>query len=172
MDAARDAVRLPQTEKVYIVYRRTEAEMPACNAELEDAKEEGVEFLTLRNPVEFVPDENGRVAKAVCAVMELGEPDASGRRRPVETEGRITLDVDTVVMALGFNNDPSIAKANGGLEADKWGCFIVDEHYRTSFDNVYAGGDAQTGASTVVKAMKAGIAAAKDMEYRRIIGEL
>ena len=172
MDAARDAVRLPQTEKVYIVYRRTEAEMPACNAELEDAKEEGVEFLTLRNPVEFVPDENGRVAKAVCAVMELGEPDASGRRRPVETEGRMTLDVDTVVMALGFNNDPSIAKANGGLEADKWGCFIVDGHYRTSFDNVYAGGDAQTGASTVVKAMKAGIAAAKDMEYRRIIGEL
>ena len=172
MDAARDAVRLAQTEKVYIVYRRSEEEMPACKAELDDAKEEGVEFLTLRNPVEFVADENGHVSKAVCAVMTLGEPDASGRRRPVETEERITLDVDTVVLALGFSNDPEIAKTNSGLDADKWGCFNVNEHFRTSYDNVYAGGDAQTGASTVVKAMKAGIAAAANMEYRRILGEL
>ena len=172
MDAARDAIRLPQTEKVYIVYRRTEAEMPACEAELEDAKEEGVEFLTLRNPVEFVAGEDGRLCKAICAVMKLGEPDDSGRRRPVETEERVVLDVDTAVLALGFSNDPSIARANDGLEADKWGCFTVDENFRTSYGNVYAGGDAQSGASTVVRAMKAGIAAARNMEYRRIIGEL
>ena len=104
--------------------------------------------------------------------MVLGEPDSSGRRRPVETEERITLDVDTAVLALGFSNDPTIAQSNAGLEADKWGCFTVDEKYRTSYGNVYAGGDAQTGASTAVAAMKAGIAAARNMEYRRIIGEL
>ncbi len=166
MDAARDAVRLPQTEKVRIVYRRSEEEMPACRAELNDAQAEGIEFLTLRNPVEFI-GENGHVKQAVCAVMKLGEPDASGRRRPLETEERIVIDTDTVVLALGFSNDPEIAKANEGLDADKWGCFTVDENYKTSYDNVYAGGDAQSGASTVVKAMKAGITAARHMEQRR-----
>ncbi|MBO4819297.1 MAG: NAD(P)-dependent oxidoreductase [Firmicutes bacterium] len=162
MDAARDAVRLPQAEKVYIVYRRTEAEMPACTEELEHAKEEGIEFMTLRNPVEF-KGENGKLTQVVCAVMELGEPDASGRRRPLETEGRITLDVDTAVLALGFNNDREISQNTEGLEADKWGCFIVDDKGRTSIPNVYAGGDAVTGAATVVKAMQAGITAAKSI---------
>ena len=162
MDAARDAVRLAQVEHVYIVYRRTEAEMPAAEEELRHAKEEGVEFLTLRNPVEF-KGENGKLTQAVCAVMELGEPDASGRRRPVETEGRITLDVDTAVLALGFNNDKEISSSNEGLDADKWGCFTVDEDYRTSIPNVYAGGDAVTGASVVVKAMHAGMTAAKSI---------
>ena len=162
MDAARDAVRLAQAEKVYIVYRRTEAEMPACTEELEHAKEEGVEFMTLRNPVEF-KGENGRLTQAVCAIMELGEPDASGRRRPIETEGRITLDVDAAVLALGFNNDKEISQNTEGLEADKWGCFIIDENGRTSIPNVYAGGDAVTGAATVVKAMQAGINAAKSI---------
>lgn len=171
MDAARDAVRLPQTEKVCIVYRRSEQEMPACEAELNDAKEEGIEFRTLVNPVRFI-GENGHVTAAECAVMTLGEPDSSGRRRPVQTDERFTIDVDTVVLALGFSNDPSIAAANEGLDADKWGCFKVDENFRTSCDNVYAGGDAQTGASTVVKAMKAGIAAARDMEQRRLRKEI
>lgn len=166
MDAARDAVRLPQSEEVHIVYRRSEQEMPACTAELNDAKAEGVQFHTLVNPVEFI-GENGHVRQAVCAIMTLGEPDASGRRRPVQTDERITIDVDTVVLALGFSNDPEIAEANEGLETDKWGCFKVDENYHTSYDNVWAGGDCESGASTVVKAMKAGITAAKDIENQR-----
>ena len=162
MDAARDAVRLAQVEHVYIVYRRTEAEMPAAEEELRHAKEEGVEFLTLRNPVEF-KGEGSKLTQAVCAVMELGEPDSSGRRRPVETEGRIVLDVDTAVLALGFNNDKEISANTEALEADKWGCFTVDENFRTSIPNVYAGGDAVTGASVVVKAMHAGMTAAKSI---------
>ncbi len=160
MDAARDAMRLEQVEKVTIVYRRTEAEMPACTEELEHAKQEGIEFMTLHNPVAFL-GENGHVTKAECAVMELGEPDSSGRRRPVQTDKpHLMLDVDTVVLALGFNNDPLIGNMTEGLEANKWGCFITDEEGRTSLKGVYAGGDTVTGAATVVKAMKAGMAAA------------
>ena len=162
MDAARDAVRLAQAEKVYIVYRRTEEEMPACSEELEHAKEEGIEFCTLRNPVEFM-GENGRLTQAVCAVMELGEPDSSGRRRPVETEERVTFDIDTAVLALGFSNDKEISESTEGLDADKWGCFTVNENGRTSIPNVYAGGDAVTGAANVVKAMKAGMIDAKSI---------
>ena len=169
MDAARDAVRLAQVEKVTIVYRRSEEEMPACGEELKHAKEEGIEFMTLTNPVEFV-GENGVLTKAVCAVMELGEPDASGRRRPVETDKRVTLDIDTAVLALGFSNDPTIGNATADLAADKWGCFEVNEKQATTAENVYAGGDAVTGASTVVKAMKAGMAAAEAIDRKLRLG--
>lgn len=169
MDAARDAVRLEQVEKVTIVYRRSEAEMPACNEELKHAKEEGIEFLTLTNPVEFVGD-NGKLAQAICAVMELGEPDASGRRRPVETDKRIMLDIDTAVLALGFSNDPTIGNATADLEADKWGCFSVNEKNATTADNVYAGGDGVTGASTAVKAMQAGINAGIAIDRKLRLG--
>ena len=164
MDAARDAIRLAQTEEVTIVYRRSENEMPACKEELAHAKEEGIVFRTLCNPVAFKG--NGHLEEVECAIMELGEPDNSGRRRPVATDKRITIKADTAVLALGFSNDDSISKKNG-IEADKWGCFKVDENGKTSIDNVYAGGDAVSGASTVVKAMDAGIKAGKAM-----IGEL
>ena len=169
MDAARDAVRLSQVEKVTIVYRRSEEEMPACGEELKHAKEEGIEFMTLTNPVEFV-GKNGVLTKAVCAVMQLGEPDASGRRRPVETSERVTLDIDTAVLALGFSNDPTIGNATADLDADKWGCFSVNERQATTADNVYAGGDAVTGASTVVKAMKAGMKAAESIDRNLRLG--
>ncbi len=169
MDAARDAVRLSQVEKVTIVYRRSEEEMPACGEELKHAKEEGIEFMTLTNPVEFV-GENGVLTKVVCAVMKLGEPDASGRRRPVETDERVTLDIDTAVLALGFSNDPTIGNATADLDADKWGCFSVNERQATTAENVYAGGDAVTGASTVVKAMKAGMKAAESIDRNLRLG--
>ncbi len=160
MDAARDAIRLPQVKEVTIVYRRSEKEMPACSEELEHAKEEGVVFKTLCNPVAFKGDD--KLEEVECAIMELGEPDSSGRRRPVETDQRITIKADTAVLALGFSNDKAIAEINK-IEADKWGCFKVDENGKTNIPNIYAGGDAVTGASTVVKAMDAGIKAAKAM---------
>lgn len=169
MDAARDAVRLEQVEKVTIVYRRSEAEMPACTEELKHAKEEGVEFMTLTNPVEF-KGENGKLTHAVCAVMELGEPDASGRRRPVETDKRVTLEIDTAVLALGFSNDPTIGSATDDLDADKWGCFYVNGKNATTAENVYAGGDAVTGASTAVKAMQAGMNAANAIDRKLRLG--
>lgn len=166
MDAARCAVRLPQVKKVSIVYRRTEQEMPACSIELEHAKEEGIEFLTLKNPVKFI-GKDGKLTQAECAVMVLGEPDASGRRRPVESdEDHIFLDVDTCVLALGFSNEKEISMYTKDLEADKWGCFIVDENNMTSREGIYAGGDAVTGADTVVRAMKAGINAAKAIDTK------
>ncbi len=160
MDAARNAIRQPQTEEVTIVYRRTENEMPACKEELDHAKEEGIIFATLRNPVEFI-GEDGSLKEVVCAVMELGEPDSSGRRRPVETEKRFRIEADTVVLALGFSNDKTIGANTDDLDTDKWGCFLIDEEGRTSAKGVYAGGDAVTGAATVVKAMAAGIKAAR-----------
>ena len=164
MDAARDAIRLAQVETVTIVYRRTEEEMPAAMDELEHAKEEGVKFMTLHNPVAFHGDD-GHVSKAECAVMELGEADESGRRSPHETDKpHIFLDVDTVVMALGYKVDASLSKEVEGLEINKWGCFEVDEEGRTSLNKVYAGGDAVSGAETVVKAMKAGLLAAETIK--------
>lgn len=161
MDAARCAIRLPQVKEVTIVYRRSENEMPACKEELEHAKEEGIVFKTLCNPVAFIGKDH--VKEVECAIMELGEPDASGRRKPIETDKHIVLNADTVVLALGFSNDRTVADNTPELKADKWGCFIVDEDGKTSIDNVYAGGDAVTGAKTVVKAMDAGIKAAKAM---------
>ena len=156
MDAARVAKRLG-AEHVYIVYRRGEAEMPARLEEQHHAKEEGIEFKTLCNPVEIIGDENGRVCGMKCIRMELGEPDASGRRRPVEIPGsEFVLDVDTVIMALGTSPNPLIRSTTPGLDTNRKGGLIVDENEMTTRTGVFAGGDAVTGAATVILAMGAG----------------
>ena len=156
MDAARCAMRLG-ADNVYIVYRRGEAEMPARLEEQHHAKEEGIEFKTLCNPVEIIGDENGRVKGMKCIRMELGEPDASGRRRPIEVPGsEFILDVDTVVMSLGTSPNPLLRTTTPGLETNRKGCLIVNENEMTTRDGVFAGGDAVTGAATVILAMGAG----------------
>ncbi len=156
MDAARCAMRLG-ADKVYIVYRRGEAEMPARLEEQHHAKEEGIEFKTLCNPIEILGNENGGVSGMKCIRMELGEPDASGRRRPVAIEGsEFVLDVDTVIMALGTSPNPLIRSTTPGLETNKKGCLIVNEEEMTTREGVFAGGDAVTGAATVILAMGAG----------------
>ena len=156
MDGARCAMRLG-ADRVYIVYRRGEAEMPARKEEQHHAKEEGIEFKTLCNPVEILGDEDGRVCGMKCIRMELGEPDASGRRRPVEIPGsEFILDVDTVIMALGTSPNPLIRSTTPGLETNKKGCLIVNEDEMTTREGVFAGGDAFTGAATVILAMGAG----------------
>ena len=156
MDAARCAMRLG-ADKVYVVYRRGEAEMPARLEEQHHAKEEGIEFKTLCNPVEILPDENGRVKAIRCIRMELGEPDASGRRRPVEVPGsEFDLDVDTVIMSLGTSPNPLIRSTTPGLDTNRKGCLVVNEDAMTTREGVFAGGDAVTGAATVILAMGAG----------------
>ena len=156
MDAARCAMRLG-AEHVYIVYRRGEAEMPARLEEQHHAKEEGIEFKTLCNPTSIVGDETGRVCGMKCIRMELGEPDASGRRRPVEVpDSEFVLDVDTVIMSLGTNPNPLIRSTTPGLETNRKGCLIVNENEMTTREGVFAGGDAVTGAATVILAMGAG----------------
>jgi len=160
MDAARCAMRLG-AEHVYVVYRRGEAEMPARAEEKHHAKEEGVEFKTLCNPVSIIGDEDGRVCGMNCIRMELGEPDASGRRRPIEVPGsEFVLDVDTVIMSLGTSPNPLIRSTTPGLDTNKKGCLIVNENEMTTRDGVFAGGDAVTGAATVILAMGAGKKAA------------
>lgn len=161
MDAARCAKRLGADE-VYIVYRRSEAELPARAEEVEHAREEGIVFKLLHNPVAILPDEKGVVGGMRCVEMELGEPDESGRRRPVAKEGsEFVLDVDCVIMAIGTSPNPLIKSTTKGLETQKWGGIIADEKSgRTSRPRVYAGGDAVTGAATVILAMGAGKAAA------------
>ena len=160
MDAARCAKRLG-AETVYIVYRRGEAEMPARLEEQHHAKEEGIIFMTLTNPTEILGDEDGRVKGMTCIKMELGEPDASGRRRPIPVEGsEFTLDVDTVIMSLGTSPNPLIRSTTPGLEVNRKGCLVVNEDHMTTRDQVYAGGDAVTGAATVILAMGAGKEAA------------
>ena len=165
MDAARCAKRMG-TDKVYIVYRRGEAEMPARLEEQHHAKEEGIEFLTLTNPTEILGGEDGRVCGMKCIKMELGEPDASGRRRPIPVEGsEFVLDVDMVIMSLGTSPNPLIRSTTPGLETNKHGCIVTEgDEGKTSREGVYAGGDAVTGAATVIKAMGAGKAAAKAMD--------
>ncbi|MEY8576209.1 NADPH-dependent glutamate synthase [Oscillospiraceae bacterium 21-37] len=162
MDAARCAKRLG-AEEVYIVYRRSEKELPARAEEVEHAKEEGVIFKLLNNPARILGDESGSVQGIECLEMALGEPDASGRRRPVEKAGsQFTLDVDCVIMAIGTSPNPLIKSTTEGLETQKWGGIIVEEETGlTSRENVYAGGDAVTGAATVILAMGAGKTAAK-----------
>ncbi len=161
MDAARCGMRLG-AEHVYIVYRRGEAEMPARLEEVHHAKEEGIELKTLCNPIEILGDENGRVCGMKCVRMELGEPDASGRRRPVEIPGsEFILDVDTVVMSLGTNPNPLIRSTTPGLDTNRKGCLIVNENEMTTREGVFAGGDAVTGAATVILAMGAGKKAAE-----------
>ncbi|MBE6851794.1 MAG: NADPH-dependent glutamate synthase [Ruminococcus sp.] len=164
MDAARSALRMG-AEHVYIVYRRSEDEMPARREEVHHAKEEGVQFLTLNNPVKILGDENGRACAMVCQKMELGEPDESGRRSPVPVEGsEYELPVDTVIMSIGTSPNPLIRTTTKGLEANRRGCLIVNEDMMTTKEGVYAGGDAVTGAATVILAMGAGKAAAKAMD--------
>lgn len=165
MDAARCAKRLG-AENVYIVYRRSEAEMPARLEEIHHAKEEGIEFKLLTNPVKILGDDKGFVNKIECVEMELGEPDASGRRRPIEKKGsNFTLDVDCVVIAIGNSPNPLIRITTPGIEANKRGCLIVDEDsLKTTRDGVYAGGDVVTGAATVILAMGAGKQAAKSID--------
>ena len=156
MDAARCAMRLG-AEHVYVVYRRGEAEMPARLEEKHHAKEEGIEFKTLCNPTEIIGDENGRVCGMKCIRMELGEPDASGRRRPIEVPGsEFVLEVDTVIMSLGTSPNPLIRSTTPGLETNRKGCLIVNENEMTTREGVFAGGDAVTGAATVILAMGAG----------------
>ncbi len=156
MDAARCAMRLG-AEHVYVVYRRGEAEMPARLEEQHHAKEEGIEFKTLTNPVEIVADDTGRVCGMKCVKMELGEPDASGRRRPIVVpDSEFMLDVDTVIMSLGTSPNPLIRSTTPGLETNRKGCLIVNEDAMTTRDGVFAGGDAVTGAATVILAMGAG----------------
>ena len=165
MDAARSALRLG-AETVYIVYRRGMAELPARKEEVEHAEEEGIIFKTLCNPVEILPDDDGFVKAITCVEMELGEPDASGRRRPIEKKGsEFTMDVDTVIMSLGTSPNPLIRSTTPGLETNKHGCIVTEgDEGKTSREGVYAGGDAVTGAATVIKAMGAGKAAAKAID--------
>ena len=164
MDAARCAKRLG-AENVYIVYRRGLEEMPARKEEVEHAMEEGIIFKTLNNPVEILGDEHKFVTGMKCIEMELSEPDASGRRRPVEKkDSEFTLDVDCVVMSIGTSPNPLIRNTTKGLETNKHGCFVADEVGQTSREGVFAGGDAVTGAATVILAMGAGKTAAKAMD--------
>ena len=161
MDAARCAKRLG-AEETYIVYRRGEAEMPARREEIHHAKEEGIIFKNLVNPTEVLGDDRGWVKGLKCVEMELGEADASGRRRPVVKEGSdFVLDVETVIIAIGNSPNPLILSTTEGLEGNKWGCIVADEETgKTSMDAVYAGGDVVTGAATVILAMGAGKKAA------------
>ncbi len=165
MDAARCAKRLG-AENVYVVYRRGLEEMPARKEEVHHAMEEGIEFKNLTNPVRILPDENGRAANMECVEMTLGEPDESGRRRPVVKEGsNFLLPVDTVIIAIGTSPNPLIRSTTPGLDTNRRGCLVVDENtMKTSRTGVYAGGDAVTGAATVILAMGAGKQAAKSID--------
>ena len=167
MDAARTALRLGAES--HIVYRRSDAELPARAEEIHHAKEEGVIFDVLTNPTEILTDENGWVKGMKCVKMELGEPDASGRRKPVVKENsEFVLDVDTVIMSLGTSPNPLISSTTEGLEVNKWKCIVANEDGLTTKEGVYAGGDAVTGAATVILAMGAGKKAARAIdEYLR-----
>ena len=164
MDAARTALRLGA--EVHIVYRRSEEELPARVEEVHHAKEEGIIFDLLTNPVEILTDENSNVTGIRCIRMELGEPDASGRRRPVEVPGsEFDMEVDAVIMSLGTSPNPLISSTTKGLEINKWKCIVAEEENgQTTKAGVYAGGDAVTGAATVILAMGAGKAAAKGID--------
>ena len=166
MDSARTAVRLG-AEKVYLVYRRTEKEMPARVEEVHHAKQEGVEFHILQSPKRVIGDENSQVTAIECLKYRLGEPDESGRRRPLPIEGsEFQIDLDTVIIAIGNTANPLIRQTTPGLDFNKWGNIVVDENCKTSLEGVYAGGDIVLGAATVILAMGQGrIAAAAINDY-------
>ncbi|MFW5826940.1 MAG: NADPH-dependent glutamate synthase [Alkalispirochaeta sp.] len=171
MDAARMALRIG-AEKVHVIYRRTRAEMPARVEEVDHADEEGIEFHFLSNPVEILGDDDGRVRALRCQRYELGEPDDSGRRRPLPIEDDyFEMDVDTVIPALGNVSNPLLRQTTNDLDTNKWGNITVDEHNRTSIPRVYAGGDIVLGAATVILAMGEGRRAAatitEDLSARR-----
>lgn len=164
MDAARSAKRLG-AENVYIIYRRSEEEMPARREEVHHAKEEGIIFKNLNNPVKIKGDKNNNVTAIECVTMELGEPDESGRRRPVAIEGsNHDIEVDTVIMAIGTSPNPLIRMTTDGLEVNRRGCLVADENMQTTREGVFAGGDAVTGAATVILAMGAGKTAAESID--------
>ncbi|MCC8131761.1 MAG: NADPH-dependent glutamate synthase [Oscillospiraceae bacterium] len=164
MDAARCAMRLG-AEHVYVIYRRSEAEMPARKEEVHHAKEEGIEFMFLNNPVEILGDENGAVNGIKCVKMELGEPDAGGRRSvKAIPDSEYVIPIDACIMSIGTSPNPLIRSTTTGLEANKHGCLVVNEDMLTTKEGVYAGGDAVTGAATVILAMGAGKTAAKAMD--------
>jgi glutamate synthase (NADPH/NADH) small chain len=161
MDSARSALRLG-AEEVCIVYRRSREEMPARKEEIENAEEEGILCKFLANPTRFIGDEKGWVKQMECICMELGPPDESGRRRPVPVKGsEFTMDVDTVVVAVGRTPNPIIQSTTEGLAVTKWGTIVADENGKTSIEGVYAGGDIVTGEATVISAMGAGKKAAR-----------
>jgi glutamate synthase (NADPH/NADH) small chain len=165
MDSVRTALRLG-ADNAYIIYRRSEVELPARKEEVHHAHEEGVQFKILHNPVEYIGDENGWVKQIKCIRMELGEPDASGRRRPIPIKGsEFTIDVDTVVVAIGTEANPVIPKTTPGLDVNKWGYIVTkSEAGETSREGVFAGGDIVTGSATVILAMGAGRQAAKAID--------
>ncbi|MCL2597828.1 MAG: NADPH-dependent glutamate synthase [Paludibacter sp.] len=165
MDSVRTAKRLG-AERAMIVYRRSEEEMPARIEEIKHAKEEGIEFLNLRNPIEYIGDENGRVCQMILQVMELGEPDESGRRSPVEVKGQTeTIDVDEVIVSVGVSPNPLIPNSIQGLNTTKWGTVIVDEQtMQTEVPMIFAGGDIVRGGATVILAMGDGRRAAQAMD--------
>ena len=163
MDAARTARRFGSN--VTVVYRREDKDMPARREEIENAKEEGINFMFLTNPVEILADENGDVNKVRCIKMELGEPDASGRQRPVKIEGsEFEIEADVVIMALGTRPNPLIKETSTGIKFNEKGGIIVNGEEKTSRDYVYAGGDVVTGSATVIEAMGAGKKAAKAID--------
>ena len=174
MDAARTAVRLG-AEKVYIVYRRSEAELPARKEEIEHAKEEGIEFKLLTNPIKILgyknetdskDAKNGFVRAIKCVKMQLGEPDERGRRKPIQIDGsEFEIDVDTVIMAIGTSPNPILKQTIVGLQTNPHGCIVVEEQTgKTSINGIYAGGDAVTGSATVISAMGAGKMAAEAID--------
>lgn len=173
MDAARSALRI-QTEKVYCIYRRTRNEMPAREEEIKHAEEEGIEFIFLTSPVRYIGDERNNIKKVECIRMKLGEPDESGRRRPIPIkESNFALDIDSVIVAIGTNANPLIASTTKELDTNKWGYIVVDECGRTTKKRVYAGGDIVTGSATVIEAMGTGKKVAQiineDLKYLDVI---
>jgi glutamate synthase (NADPH/NADH) small chain len=166
MDAVRTAKRLG-AERAIVVYRRSEQEMPARVGEVRHAKEEGIEFMTLHNPIEYHANEQGRVCEAVLQVMALGKPDESGRRSPVELEGQtVTLPVDMVIVSVGVSPNPLIPSTVAGLEISRKGTIVVNDQMQSSLPMLFAGGDIVRGGATVILAMADGRKAAKAMhEY-------
>jgi glutamate synthase (NADPH/NADH) small chain len=172
MDSARCALRISEGAKVYVIYRRSEKEMPANREEIENAKEEGIIFKFLTTPVKFIGDDRGRLKAMECIEMELGEPDSSGRRRPVpKIRSEHVIDVDVAILALGTKPNPLIPINTPGLETTKYGTIKADENGRTSKEGVWAGGDIVTGGATVISAIAAGRRSAADIDawLKRVI---